>query len=70
MMNAFDDPKTPVDRCLALLSALQKAEIRSELHVFGRGDHGFDLGYGKGHAVSGWLNCFVAWMQDECLLDV
>ena len=69
MMNAFNDPKTPVDRCLMLYSALQKAGIRSELHVYGRGNHGFDLGHGRGYAVSTWLNSFVAWLRDEGILE-
>lgn len=68
MINAFDDTKTKVDRCLLLFTALQQAGIRSELHVYGRGGHGFDLGYGEGHAVSGWLTSFVAWMRDEAFL--
>ena len=68
VINAFNDPKTPVDRCLMLYTALQKAGVRSELHVFGRGNHGFDLGYGKGHAVSGWPQAFLAWLKDENIL--
>jgi acetyl esterase/lipase len=69
MMNAFDDTKTKVGRCLTLFTALQEAGIRSELHVFGRGGHGFDLGYGKGKAVAGWLTSFIAWMRDEAFLS-
>jgi dipeptidyl aminopeptidase/acylaminoacyl peptidase len=52
-----------------LFTALQQAGIRSELHVFGRGGHSFDLGYGKGHAVAGWLPSFIAWMRDEAFLS-
>jgi acetyl esterase/lipase len=64
VMNAIDDQVTPVDRCLEFYQAVRKAGGRTELHLFSKGGHGFDLGVGRGESAALWMESFVAWLQD------
>ncbi len=64
IMNGGADRMTPADRCVDLYSILLKKEVSAELHVFGKGRHGFDLAEGHGESAALWKVSFVAWLQD------
>jgi acetyl esterase/lipase len=69
IMNASDDQVTPADKCVDFYTKLLKAGVKAELHVFSKGDHGFDLGTGRGESVSLWPASFVAWLHDSNLIQ-
>lgn len=64
MINAENDDKTPVERCLKLYSALVEKKVPAELHIYAKGWHGFDSGFERGFAMSSWHESFIAWMKD------
>ena len=68
MMNAHDDRMTPADKCVDFYSALRKAGINAELHIFNKGSHGFDLGTGRGKSAAIWPTSFVAWLHDTSII--
>jgi acetyl esterase/lipase len=43
LVQAQDDPVDPVENSLVYYSALQKAGVPAELHVYGKGGHAFGL---------------------------
>jgi acetyl esterase/lipase len=65
IMNAIDDPLTPVNRCVEFSQAVLKAGGKAELHLFGKGGHGFDMGDGHGESVALWKESFMAWLKDS-----
>lgn len=65
IMNAVDDRVTPVDKCLQFYTALLNADVKTELHLYNQGGHGFDLGADRGESTSMWPQSFVAWLKDE-----
>ena len=64
IMNGGPDKVTPASKALSLYQILLEKEVPSELHVFGKGNHGFDLGDGAGQSAALWKVSFVAWLQD------
>jgi endo-1,4-beta-xylanase len=55
------------DRTTALYSALKKAEVSAELHIYARGGHGF--GMRDTHSpVASWTTRLQEWMADRGLL--
>jgi acetyl esterase/lipase len=64
IMNARVDRLTPADKCIGFYTRLLKAGVNAELHIFGKGSHGFDLGMNSGKSVALWPRSFVAWLQD------
>jgi acetyl esterase/lipase len=69
MINAIDDHTTPVDRCVDFYQLLLKAGAQTELHLYNRGGHGFDLGEGRGDSVTVWNQSFLAWLKDNGFLN-
>jgi acetyl esterase/lipase len=69
IMNARDDRLTPADKCVDFYSMLLKAGVDAELHVFGKGSHGFDLGTGRGKSAAIWPTSFVAWLRDSSIIQ-
>jgi acetyl esterase/lipase len=45
-----------------MFTALRKAKIPAEMHLFERGGHGFGLGP-PGTPVAAWPNLFLAWLR-------
>ena len=64
MVNGAEDVKTPALRCLKLYETLLENDVKAELHIYGKGGHGFDSGIGRGYAVETWQNGFIAWLKD------
>src|SRR6185436_17826940 len=54
LVHAADDDSVPVENSLLMFSALRAAGVRSELHVFDRGGHGFGMRGVTGKDVAAW----------------
>jgi dipeptidyl aminopeptidase/acylaminoacyl peptidase len=54
LVHAGDDASVPVENALLMYQALAKARVRSELHVFDSGGHGFGLRGVAGRDVAVW----------------
>jgi acetyl esterase/lipase len=54
LVHAGDDENVPVENSLLMYDALRKARVRSELHVFDSGGHGFGLRSVAGKDVAAW----------------
>lgn len=61
LVHAGDDSAVPVDNSLFMYQALQKARVRSELHVFDSGGHGFGLRGVAGRNVAVWPQLVQSW---------
>ena len=68
IINARDDQLTPADKCVDFYSMLLRAGVKAELHVFGKGSHGFDLGIGRGKSAAIWPRSFTAWLSDSNMI--
>ena len=69
VMNATDDRMTPADKCVDFCASLIGAGVNTELHLFSKGSHGFDLGIGRGESAALWPQSFVAWLRDTNLIE-
>jgi len=69
IVNARDDLLTPADKCVELYASLLRAGVKTELHVFSKGSHGFDLGTGRGRSVAMWPTGFAAWLGDSNIIQ-
>src|SRR5262245_46840226 len=58
---ADDDTVPPLENGLAMYLALQQRGIKSELHVFGQGKHGFGIRRAEGQPVAQWPALLHAW---------
>ncbi len=61
LVHAGDDTSVPVENSLTMYSALLKHGVRSELHVFDSGGHGFGLRGVQGKNVAVWPTLVVNW---------
>ena len=61
LVHAADDQAVPVENSLMMFEALRKAGVRSELHVFDRGGHGFGMRAIAGKDVSAWPSLAESW---------
>jgi acetyl esterase/lipase len=68
IMNASDDQITPADKCVELYASLLKAGVKPELHIFGKGSHGFDMGTGRGVSAALWPESLAAWLKDSSVM--
>ncbi len=62
IVQAVDDKVVPVENSLMFYTALRKAGVPVEMHLYLQGDHGFGLGINKGE-VSTWPELCKNWMQ-------
>jgi len=69
IMNARNDRLTPAGKCVEFYAMLLKAGVNAELHVFGKGSHGFDLGADRGKSAAIWPRSFVAWLNDSNIIQ-
>ena len=63
LVHAGDDTSVPVENSLLMYAALRKAGVRSELHVFDQGGHGFGLRAIAGKDVAAWPTLVESWAQ-------
>ncbi len=69
---ACEDTCVPVENSLAYATALNKANIPFEIHIYEKGYHGFSLAnnvcYGKAEAeycahIQGWFDMCITWLE-------
>ncbi len=69
----LEDQLLPVENCLLLASALRKAGVPFELHIYQKGEHGLSLsndeacaGLKKGPLAThaGWIDMAVRWLKE------
>jgi acetyl esterase/lipase len=65
LVHASDDTSVPVENSLLMYDALRKAGVRSELHVFDRGGHGFGLRGVAGKDVAAWPTLVQNWAKNN-----
>jgi len=61
LLHAADDPAVPVENTLGYFSALRRAGVAAEMHVFERGGHGFGLRGLEQNTARAWPELFLAW---------
>ncbi|HEY6125862.1 MAG TPA: alpha/beta hydrolase, partial [Steroidobacteraceae bacterium] len=65
LVHAADDASVPVENSLLMYDALRKARVRSELHVFDNGGHGFGLRGVAGKNVAVWPTLVQNWATNH-----
>jgi len=68
IVNARVDKLTPAPKCVDFYALLLQTGVNAELHVFGKGSHGFGMGQGRGESVAMWPASFVAWLRDANII--
>jgi dipeptidyl aminopeptidase/acylaminoacyl peptidase len=63
LVHAADDASVPVENSLLMFNALRAAGVRTELHVFDRGGHGFGMRGAVGLDAAVWPQLVVNWAQ-------
>lgn len=63
ILHAEDDDVVPVENSLLLRSALKVRGIRTEMHLFEHGGHGFGLRKATGKPVEAWPDLWRAWSR-------
>ncbi len=53
IVNGAQDNVTPAANCIKLYNALTEKNVRTELHIYSKGGHGFDSGIGRGYTLDG-----------------
>jgi acetyl esterase/lipase len=61
LLHAEDDPVDPVENSLTYYSALRKAGVRAEMHLYVSGGHGFGL-RPSGSPITRWPQLVEAWL--------
>ena len=62
LLQAEDDPVDPVENSLVYYSALRKAGVPAEMHVYGKGGHAFGLRPTES-PITGWPQLLEAWLR-------
>jgi acetyl esterase/lipase len=68
LLQAEDDPVDPVENSLVYASALRKAGVSAELHIFAKGGHAFGLRRTE-LAITGWPELVEAWLRTIGMLS-
>lgn len=66
-VHASDDPESGPEHSLAMYLALKRAGVRSELHIYSTGGHGFGVRKSR-LPCSTWTDRCLAWLRSEGLL--
>ena len=64
IINGGPDKTTPAENCIELYKVLSSKHISAEMHIYAKGDHGFDSGVGRGNGIALWRESFIAWLKD------
>jgi acetyl esterase/lipase len=62
LVHAYDDPMNPVENSLTYATALRKAGVPSEIHIFANGGHAFGLRRIASTATA-WAPLAEAWLK-------
>jgi acetyl esterase/lipase len=65
LVHAADDKTVPLENSLRMYDALRAAGVRSELHVFDSGGHGFGLRGVTGKSVASWPTLAQNWALSQ-----
>lgn len=75
LAHTLADKAVPVENCLLYATALRKAKVPFELHVFEKGEHGLGLGTGwEGHikpepSFQAWPKLCESWLKGQGFLE-
>jgi acetyl esterase/lipase len=61
LIHAADDVPVPMENSLLMFNALHKAGVRSELHIFDSGGHGFGMRSVAGKDIASWPKLVRNW---------
>jgi dienelactone hydrolase len=62
---AFDDRQDISEGLAELYLRFKRANVRSELHVYSTGGHGFGVREGNAKPAGAWTQRFLEWMKDS-----
>lgn len=62
---AFDDGS---ENSLAMMTALRKARVPAEIHIYQEGSHGFGI-RASGSPANAWKESWLAWLRSQGFLD-
>ncbi|MEL2243693.1 alpha/beta hydrolase [Leclercia adecarboxylata] len=65
LLHAADDPAVKVENSLAMYSALRRAGVPVEMHLFERGKHGFGIRDAQGLPVAVWPELMMNWISTK-----
>jgi len=65
LLHAADDPAVKVENSLAMYSALRRAGVPVEMHLFERGKHGFGIRDAQGLPVAIWPELMMNWISTK-----
>lgn len=65
LVHAADDKTVPLENSLRMYDALRAAGVRSELHLFDSGGHGFGLRGVAGKSVASWPTLAQNWALSQ-----
>lgn len=65
LLHAADDPAVNVENSLAMYSALRRAGVPVEMHLFERGKHGFGIRDAQGLPVAVWPELMMNWIAEK-----
>ncbi len=65
LLHAVDDPAVNVENSLAMYSALRRAGVPVEMHLFERGKHGFGIRDAQGLPVAVWPELMMNWIASK-----
>lgn len=63
LFHAADDPSVPVEGSVRLFTALKAAKVKTEMHIFEEGRHGWGLRGAIGRPNAEWPILWVNWMH-------
>ena len=67
LVHAADDESVPVEYSVNFYSALKKAGVPAELHIYEQGKHGFALEENRG-AVETWPDLCIRWLKERGII--
>jgi acetyl esterase/lipase len=67
LVHAEDDPTVPVENTLEFRTALKRAGVAVETHLFTHGGHGFGIRRAAGKPAEAWPELFAAWARSQGL---
>jgi len=69
LINGAEDTVTPAVKCIQLYTALLEKKVPAELHIYAKGNHGFDSGIGRGFGIASWQDSFINWLKDMKFIE-
>ncbi|MFD2034687.1 alpha/beta hydrolase [Belliella marina] len=69
LVHSMDDGAVPVQNSIGYALALEKHQVRSELHIYQSGGHGYGMGRSK-NTESSWPEACSKWLESSGFLSV